>query len=124
MKKKIFGGLFVLAIAAVAAFNMNINTQDSELSLLGLANVEVLAYGDPSDEYKCALKKDDCVIRIGSYVQLSALIRKGYLSASASVGDEVDLTDMTKIYSAHFWPWDNKVRCGTDVTCYDITKTN
>ena len=43
MKKKIFGGLLVLAIAAVAAFNLNLNSEDSEFSLLSLANVEALA---------------------------------------------------------------------------------
>ncbi|GAB6008834.1 NVEALA domain-containing protein [Dysgonomonas reticulitermitis] len=43
MKKKIFGSLLVLAIAAVAAFNVNLNTQDSNLSTLALANVEALA---------------------------------------------------------------------------------
>lgn len=50
MKKKIFGGLIVLAIAAVAAFNVNLNSEDSEdseFSLLSLANVEALA-GDES----------------------------------------------------------------------------
>ena len=43
MKKKIVGGLLVLAIAAVAAFNLNLNSEDSGFSLLSLANVEALA---------------------------------------------------------------------------------
>lgn len=43
MKKKIFGGLFILAIAAVAAFNINMNRQDNRQSFLSLANVEALA---------------------------------------------------------------------------------
>lgn len=43
MKKKIIGGIAVLAIAAVAAFNVNMNTQETNLSLLSLANVEALA---------------------------------------------------------------------------------
>ena len=43
MKKKIFGGLFILAIAAVAAFNVSMNMQDNQLSALALANVEALA---------------------------------------------------------------------------------
>ena len=44
MKKKILGGIAVLTIVAVAAFNVNLNTnQKSEMSLLALANVEALA---------------------------------------------------------------------------------
>jgi hypothetical protein len=52
MKKKIFGSLIVIAIAAVAVFNLNLNTQENDLSALSLANVEALAQetakpGDP-----------------------------------------------------------------------------
>ncbi|GHV27015.1 hypothetical protein FACS1894176_08470 [Bacteroidia bacterium] len=43
MKNKIFGGIAVLAIAAVAAFNVNVNSQKNDLSDLSLANVEALA---------------------------------------------------------------------------------
>ena len=45
MKKKIFGGIAVLAIAAVAIWNMslNSNSQNSSLSEIQLANVEALA---------------------------------------------------------------------------------
>ncbi|MFV0420296.1 MAG: NVEALA domain-containing protein [Dysgonomonas sp.] len=43
MKKKIFGGIAVLAIAAMAAFNVNLNISDVETSALSLANVEALA---------------------------------------------------------------------------------
>ena len=50
MKKKILGGIAVLAIAVVAAFNVSINTQDSEISLISLENVEALA-GEASSTY-------------------------------------------------------------------------
>lgn len=45
MKKKIFGGLSVLVIAVVAAFNVNLSLDysDSNLSSLALANLEALA---------------------------------------------------------------------------------
>ncbi|GAB6008829.1 NVEALA domain-containing protein [Dysgonomonas reticulitermitis] len=44
MKKKIFGSLIVIAIAAVAAFNVNMNlAQESNMSALALANIEALA---------------------------------------------------------------------------------
>ena len=43
MKKKIFGSLAVLIIAAITAFNVNINSQEEGLSDVSLANVEALA---------------------------------------------------------------------------------
>ena len=43
MKKKIFGSLAVFAIAAIATFNVNVNTQDNGLSDVSLDNVEALA---------------------------------------------------------------------------------
>ena len=46
MKKKIFGGIAVLAIAAVAAIGVNFNSQKKEISTLGLANVEALAQSE------------------------------------------------------------------------------
>jgi hypothetical protein len=44
MKKRILGGIAVLAIAAVAAINVNMSSQSENLlSDLALANVEALA---------------------------------------------------------------------------------
>ncbi len=55
MKKKIFGGVAVLAIAMAVAFHVNLNrSKTSQLSLLALANVEALAQvesGDYCDMY-------------------------------------------------------------------------
>lgn len=53
MKKKILGGIAVLAIAVVAAFNVNINVniQENGLSDISLENVETLAYGEASSTY-------------------------------------------------------------------------
>ena len=42
-KKKIFGSIVVLAIAVIAAFNVNVNTKEEGLSDISLANVEALA---------------------------------------------------------------------------------
>jgi len=67
MKKKIFFGIAVLAITAIASFNVNLNT-NSEVSLLTLANVEALAsestdpcagntYHSPNE----ILKKETCI---------------------------------------------------------------
>jgi hypothetical protein len=47
MKKVIFSGIVVLAIAAIAAINVNLNSQNENLlSDLALANVEALASGE------------------------------------------------------------------------------
>ena len=43
MKKKIFGGIAVLAIAAVAAWNVSVNKQTEGFSTIMLANVQALA---------------------------------------------------------------------------------
>jgi hypothetical protein len=43
MKKKILSGSALLAIAAVAGWNVSINSQKSDTSGLSLANVEALA---------------------------------------------------------------------------------
>jgi hypothetical protein len=47
MKKKILGGIAILAIATVATFNVNLNlAQESNMSPLALANVEALAQNE------------------------------------------------------------------------------
>lgn len=53
MKKKILSGLFTISIAAVVAFNVSMNMDKSELSLLVLANVEALASSEASPGDPC-----------------------------------------------------------------------
>jgi hypothetical protein len=53
MKKKIFGGIAIVAIAAVAAFNVNLSKQSNGLSGISLANVEALADGDQNQSKTC-----------------------------------------------------------------------
>jgi hypothetical protein len=60
MNKKILYGIAVLAIAAVAAWNVNLNSQSSDLSDISLANVEALADGE------CTAKAGDPCYK-GSY---------------------------------------------------------
>ncbi|MDR2557170.1 MAG: NVEALA domain-containing protein [Bacteroidales bacterium] len=43
MKKVIFGSIAVLALAILAAFNVNFNFRSNKLSDISLANVEALA---------------------------------------------------------------------------------
>ena len=54
MKKKIFGGIAVLAIAAIAAWNVNVNSRTNGMSNVMLANVEALA-----EEYTWYPNNDD-----------------------------------------------------------------
>jgi hypothetical protein len=43
MKMKILGGTALLAIAAVAVFNVNLSSKSNDLSAISIANVEALA---------------------------------------------------------------------------------
>jgi hypothetical protein len=52
MNKKFLSGFAVLAIAAVAAWNVNFNSQTNGMSDLALANIEALA-GENGDGYSC-----------------------------------------------------------------------
>ena len=61
MKKKIFGGILAVAIAAVAAVNVNINNEAGDaLSALSLANVEAVADGESGGGPICYWKVIDC----------------------------------------------------------------
>jgi hypothetical protein len=55
-KNKILGSLAVLAIVVIAAFNVNVNSQNNALSGVALDNVEALAY-----------ELDEVVITCGQY---------------------------------------------------------
>ena len=48
MRKKILTTAFAIAIAAVAAWNVNANREKTEMSDMALANVEALAAGEGS----------------------------------------------------------------------------
>jgi hypothetical protein len=68
MRKKIFGGIAVLAIAAVAAWNVGMNSQkNSKLPCIMLANVDALAFGECGemnsfwDWFEQGLTKDEYV---------------------------------------------------------------
>lgn len=63
MKKRLFGSIAILAIAAMTAFNMNINADEKGLSDVSLENVEALAqeiggsvrcYQEYSGTFTCA----------------------------------------------------------------------
>ena len=46
MKKKIFGGIAVIAIAGAMALSVSLNAKNNNLSSISLANVEALANGE------------------------------------------------------------------------------
>ncbi|GHT51479.1 hypothetical protein FACS189440_20560 [Bacteroidia bacterium] len=50
MKKIILGSIAIMAIAAVAAVNVNLNSQSEKLSAMMLANVEALAQGESNNQ--------------------------------------------------------------------------
>jgi hypothetical protein len=52
MRKYIFGGITLLMIAAVAAWNVNLGSKNDQLSGISLANVEALADGDTENKDK------------------------------------------------------------------------
>ena len=88
-KKKIFGSIAVLAIAALAAFNVNINTQEDGLSDVSLNNVEALASETPNSDKKCSTSissknnKEMCSTRPVKY---TTLIGTSYSCSSTKIG--------------------------------------
>lgn len=57
MKKKIFVGIAVLAIAVVIVFNVNMSTQKNSISLLSLANIEALANESGTSAKWCFIRQ-------------------------------------------------------------------
>lgn len=53
MKKKILFGVAALAIATVAAFNVNVKTKNDNISLLSLSNIEALAQESGTPAGRC-----------------------------------------------------------------------
>lgn len=59
MKKKILGSLAVIAVAAVATFNVHVNmNEDNGMNALSLANVEALAQGESGVTIPCVVEVD------------------------------------------------------------------
>ena len=62
MKKKIFGGIAIVAIAIAVALNVNMtNKKMDNTSLLALANIEALADGESSTSYDCPGGRVECL---------------------------------------------------------------
>ena len=61
MKKKIFGGIAVLAVAVVVAWNVNVKSRTDVISDVKLANVEALAQ-ESSENCSDGIAKLGCKI--------------------------------------------------------------
>ena len=55
MKKVIFGGIAILGIAVAVAWNVNISSQNSDLSGMSLANIETLANAELFRNWKYSI---------------------------------------------------------------------
>lgn len=65
MKKKILGSMVAVAIAAVAAVNVNFSTQNSGSATINLSNVEALASGEnPNCPNGCYDNGDGCFCHV------------------------------------------------------------
>jgi hypothetical protein len=79
MRTKIFGGIAVLAIVAVAAWNVNLNSQPSyKLSDTMLANVEALAQETGTGARSCSLSWKVSVLGITTEKSCSVTCDIGY----------------------------------------------
>ncbi len=115
MKKKILVGIAVLAIAAIAAFNVNLNMdQKNELSLLALVNVEALAQNEEGgSDFIYAIDKDPCTFNVTTDAQANFITK--ILGINAKVNAIADLTNATALYRLG-----GNYRLGTDLRCGDI----
>jgi hypothetical protein len=61
MEKYILGSIALLAIAAMAAWNVNLHSQSNELSAISLANMKALALGEalPYESMGCKTERCD-----------------------------------------------------------------
>ena len=75
MKKKIFGGMAVLAIATAVALNVNLSTKDSNLLNLSLANVEILAWSESRDTYYKTYDSSDSFHISGNCLTVTTSVR-------------------------------------------------
>lgn len=121
MKKNILKGIF-LVVVTITAIGVNMNSQDSktEISLFA-KNIEALANSTPEDsEFKCAMKKDDCYIENVTEYTLEILSKKYGGFGGFKVGDRVDISKLTQLFALAEYPWEDKIRCGKDITCNDL----
>lgn len=81
MTKKILGGFAILVIAAITAFNVNLNTQkEDETSWLVLANAEALTQKEDAFDYESiGCRTERCMLLLGGGMFTSSVKRTCYI---------------------------------------------
>ena len=115
--KKIFSIVAVEA-ALFAGYSTYSGQNTNKLTDVVLANVEALANGSDDNEFKCVMEKASCKAEITANAQIP-LLKKWLPNTELVVGATVNLTDFTQIFREKK-EWESGVRCGTDVTCYEL----
>lgn len=122
MKKNILKLCIVLVVVTITTIGVNMNSQDSKTGISLLAkNIEAVANSTPEDgEFKCTMKKDDCYIENITEYTLKILAGKYGGFGGFQVGDRVDISKLTQLFALAEYPWEDKIRCGKDITCNDL----
>lgn len=122
MRNNILKTSVILALGVIAVIGVGISSQNQNLHFdLLLQNVEALAGTSPeTDEFKCVMTKDDCYIENITEYTLSILVGKYGGFGSFKVGDRVDISTLTQLYALAEYPWEDKIRCGKDISCNDL----
>jgi hypothetical protein len=71
MKNRIFGGIALLVIAVVAAWNVNLSSKNDNLSTISLANIEALAEGNENGDQRSRCSIEWYATVLGQVVKLS-----------------------------------------------------
>jgi hypothetical protein len=123
--KKFLIALTILGTVAVATINVVVNGKTPIMSNVTLQNLEAFADESSSEAgggFNCMMKKDPCTFTASLAIHVAILKRFGFAEAALNV--EVDITKGTQIYyqKSFYWPTDERVRCGQDVTCNDYQR--
>jgi hypothetical protein len=123
-RKSIFFGAVISAAMFVGIFiNPTLvsitKNKTSNLTLERISSYTGEAEGE-SGGFDCMMKSVACSVTPTASAHLAVLRKLGYFNVTIEMN--VDITNSTQIYykKAFYWPWDEMVRCGEDVTCYAL----
>ena len=87
MSRKLFFGIMLVVIAALAAWNVSLSAIKNEMSISFLDNIEVMANGEQSGNGDCQIIKQTSGFMIcdGYYVMIEAML--DYSCGSYSSGE-------------------------------------
>ena len=104
MNKKILGGVVAVAIAAIAAVNVNFNSEaEDALSGLSLANVEALAQGESVGKALSVITRDlgtssECINGYSFSIQSYRIDCLGTGNLDCEEGEFAEITLLGKCY--------------------------